>query len=244
MAAPNKKSNTSNDNSLKNEENYRNLFDNLRDSVWIATIDGIIIDANPATSEMLGYPLQDIIGSSVLNYYQNPSQRFRFKEQVEKYGLVKDYEINMKRITGEIITCLFTATLCKDADGKVMGYQGIVRDITKRKQTEEKQKESEKKYRELVESANSIIAKFDEMGKIISMNEFGLNFFGYKEEELIGKTWIETIVPKCESSGKKLENLANDIIMDLDKYSTNVNENIKKNGERVWVHWTNKPDKG
>ena len=65
-------------------------------------------------------------------------------------------------------------------------------------------KESEKKYRELVENANSIIAKFDKNGRIISMNEFGLKLFGYKEQELIGKTWLETILPKVESNGKIL----------------------------------------
>ena len=109
---------------------------------------------------------------------------------------------------------------------------------------EEKIKESEEKYRELVENANSIIAKFDKDGRILSMNEFGLKLFGYTEEELIGKTWVETILPKVESTGKILETLATDIVKDVDKYSVNLNENVKKNGERVWIYWTNKPIRG
>lgn len=102
-------------------------------------------------------------------------------------------------------------------------------------------KSLDKNYYELVENVNSIIAKFDHDGKIISMNKYGLDFFGYSLSELIGKRWDETIVPKYDSTGRKLENLASEILKDLDKYGININENIKKNGERVWIHWTNKP---
>ena len=73
------------------------------------------------------------------------------------------------------------------------------------------------------------------------MNEFGLKFFGYAKEELIGKLWIETVLPKVESTGRVLENLTSDIVNDINKYGINLNENIKKNGERVWIYWTNKP---
>lgn len=102
-------------------------------------------------------------------------------------------------------------------------------------------RESERKYRELVENANSIIAKFDEKGIIQSMNEYGLQFFGYTEDELIGKTWNETILPKIESTGKVLENLALEIALDINNHKVHINENIKKNGERAWVYWANKP---
>lgn len=108
-------------------------------------------------------------------------------------------------------------------------------------------KKSEEKYRELVENANSIIAKFDRDGTIISMNEFGLKFFGYEENELIGKKWQEVGIPHIDSNGKILDNLLVDIYSDIDKYSNNINENVKKNGQTVWIHWTNKPiydDKG
>ncbi|MCC7573241.1 MAG: PAS domain S-box protein [Candidatus Methanofastidiosum sp.] len=110
-----------------------------------------------------------------------------------------------------------------------------------------KLRKSEEKYRELVENANSIIAKFDRDGTILSMNEFGLKLFGYEEEELIGKKWQEVGIPQIDSNGKILDNLIADIYEDIEKYSNNINENVKKNGQTVWIHWTNKPiydDKG
>ncbi len=110
-----------------------------------------------------------------------------------------------------------------------------------RKQIEIALRKSEEKYKELVENANSIIAKFDKESRIISMNEYGLEFFGYKEEEIIGKTWTETILPQIDSNGRDLQNLALDIFSSPLKHGVSINENIKKNGEKVWIHWTNKP---
>jgi len=114
-------------------------------------------------------------------------------------------------------------------------------ELNLRKQIEIALRKSEEKYKELVENANSIIAKFDKESRIISMNEYGLEFFGYKEEEIIGKTWAETILPQIDSEGRNLQNLALDIFTSPLKHDVSINENIKKNGERVWIHWTNKP---
>lgn len=107
--------------------------------------------------------------------------------------------------------------------------------------TEENLRVSETKYREIVESANSIILMFDSKGKILSINEYGASFFGYGKEELVGKNAYETITPKIESTGRILKNLTNDIHSNPKDYETHINENLKKNGERVWVHWSNKP---
>ncbi|HQK63468.1 MAG TPA: PAS domain S-box protein, partial [Methanofastidiosum sp.] len=112
---------------------------------------------------------------------------------------------------------------------------------------EEKADSSDIKYREIVESANSIIFVFDNKGKILSMNEYGLSFFGYKKNEIVGKNVYDTITPKIESSGRDLRNLVNDIHTKIKEFGVHINENIKKNGEKVWIYWGNKPiydDKG
>jgi len=102
-------------------------------------------------------------------------------------------------------------------------------------------KESEAKYRQLVESANSIISVFDNNGKILSMNEYGTSFFGYTKGEIVGKNVYETITPEFESTGRDLRNLVNDIHTNSKEFGIHINENIKKNGEKVWIHWGNKP---
>lgn len=99
---------------------------------------------------------------------------------------------------------------------------------------------SEQKYRELVEHANSIILRWTSDGKIIFLNEFGLKFFGYSAEELIGQHVVGTIVPENESTGRDMKPLMEQILADPHSFEQNVNENILKNGERVWIAWTNK----
>ncbi len=109
-----------------------------------------------------------------------------------------------------------------------------------RKRTKEALRASEEKYRELVEHANSIILKVDTMGTITFFNEFAQAFFGFAESEIVGRNILGTIVPYRDSSGKDLTLMMNDILRDPDRYLKNENENIRKDGTRVWVAWTNK----
>jgi PAS domain S-box-containing protein len=101
-------------------------------------------------------------------------------------------------------------------------------------------RESEENYRELVEKANSIILRLDRQGTITFCNEYALQFFGFTEAELIGQPVIGTIVPEIENSGRSLRHLIDDIFKNPEQYASFENENIRKNGDRVWVSWTNK----
>lgn len=101
-------------------------------------------------------------------------------------------------------------------------------------------RESEHKYRELVENANSIILRLDTSGRITFFNEFAQQFFGYSEQEILGQHVIGTIVPSYESSGRNLAEMVAEICAQPEKYALNENENIRKNGERVYVSWSNK----
>ena len=99
---------------------------------------------------------------------------------------------------------------------------------------------SEEKYRELVELAASILIKWDKDGNIQFLNEYGLAFFGYAEDEIIGRPVVGTIVPLLDSSGKSLTQLMADIFDNPSAYESNINENMRKNGERVWIAWRNR----
>jgi PAS domain S-box-containing protein len=102
-------------------------------------------------------------------------------------------------------------------------------------------KESEEKYRELVQNANSIILRMDNVGNVTFFNEFAQHFFGYREVEIVGQNVVGTIVPELESTGRDLKQVIEDIGLNPDRYVNNINENVRRNGERVWVAWTNRP---
>ncbi|MEG3897712.1 MULTISPECIES: PAS domain S-box protein [unclassified Microcoleus] len=104
-----------------------------------------------------------------------------------------------------------------------------------------KLRSSEAKYRQLVENANSMIVQLDSEGKITFFNEFAETFFGYSEAEIIGKSAIGTIIPKTDFSESDLAAMIRDCLAQPEKYFQNENENIRRNGEKVWVAWTNKP---
>jgi len=101
-------------------------------------------------------------------------------------------------------------------------------------------RQSEARYRELVEIANSIILRMDKQGQILFFNEFALRFFGFRQEEVLGRNVVGTIVPEKETSGRDLAAMINDIAVNPDIYAKNENENMRSNGDRVWVAWTNK----
>ena len=105
---------------------------------------------------------------------------------------------------------------------------------------QEKLRLSEKKYRELVENASSIILRLDAKGRITYFNEFAQKFFGYKEREIIGKLAVETIIPKRDTAGADLEEMMRRIYKHPNRYIRNENENVCKSGKKVWISWNNK----
>jgi PAS domain S-box-containing protein len=117
---------------------------------------------------------------------------------------------------------------------------GMGIDITGPKLAELKLSESEQKYRELVEHANSIILRWNGAGKITFLNEFGQRYFGYTADEIIGRHVIGTIVPSEDSDGHDLQSLMQQICENPAAFEQNVNQNVRRNGERVWIAWTNK----
>ncbi|MEG3937080.1 PAS domain S-box protein [Microcoleus sp. S36b_A3] len=100
---------------------------------------------------------------------------------------------------------------------------------------------NEAKYRQLVENANSIIVQLDSEGKITFFNEFAETFFGYLEAEIIGKSVIGTIVDSVDLSENHLAVIIRDCATEPDKYFKHENQNIRRNGEKVWVAWRNQP---
>ncbi len=151
------------------------------------------------------------------------------------------YEGRIQTADGARHDVIFHKGTFDGPDGAPGGLVGALVDITERKRAEEALKASEEKYRILVQNANSIILRRDISGKVTFFNEFAQHFFGYTEDEILGKDIVGTIVPEVESTGRDLRAMVEDVGANPDKYINNINENMLRNGERVWVAWTNKP---
>ena len=104
-----------------------------------------------------------------------------------------------------------------------------------------KLQESEKKYRDLVENANSIILRMDTKGNIIFFNEFAQKFFGYSENEVLGKNIQGTILPGAESTRRNFGELITSLQKDPERPVASEDEYVLRNGGKAWIAWTYKP---
>lgn len=101
-------------------------------------------------------------------------------------------------------------------------------------------RQAEEQYRHLVESASSVILRSDRDLNITFMNRYGLEYFGYAAEEIIGRNALGTIIPVTDGTGADLEAMAKDLMRHPDQYKTNVHQNRRKDGTLVWMSWANR----
>ena len=99
---------------------------------------------------------------------------------------------------------------------------------------------SERDYRELVNSVNSIVLRWNHAGQVTFANEFALNFFGYSQGELVGKNLLDTIFPRIDRAARHLRQMMADVDKYPECYANDQSEAIRRNGERVWIAWTNR----
>jgi PAS domain S-box-containing protein len=124
---------------------------------------------------------------------------------------------------------------------KLDNAQINVDNITEQQHALNELRNIQENYRELVEYTNSIIVRWDIEGKITFLNKFGQTFFGYSAEEILGRNAIGTIVSETDQAGRNLQQMIRDISVYPERYEKNQNENMRRNGERVWISWTNMP---
>ena len=155
---------------------------------------------------------------------------------------IKPYDIEHRHLRpdGNVVWVHAQAELTRDENGAPSRLLGTMVDITGQKRIEEALKASEREYRELVMLANSIILRWTRDGRITFLNEFGQRFFGYTNSELVGRHVIGTIVPEADTTGRDLRRLMDEVCAYPKRFERSSNENMRCNGERVWIDWTNK----
>lgn len=188
----------------ESEEKYKNLVENIKDSITIIDLKGNVLFGNKATEELTGYTLENGLRMNVrqvtpLKYWPR-SLAMLLKATQGKH--IPYFESIIKRKDGTLIP-VESGGQAIFKNGKVVGVQIITRDITERKKMEEKLKqysehleelvqkrteellESEKRYSVLVEEASDGVAILQD-GKTVFTNKKGLEILGYSKEEVIG----------------------------------------------------------
>jgi PAS domain S-box-containing protein len=217
------------------ETKYRKFFDNSPIGIFLTTADGKVLSANRAALEVLKFESVDAVNAAGLpNLYVNREDRAVLREKV-KNGPVSGFETAFRRADGEIISVSIGGYLVDDEDGHSTLMEGTIEDITERKRAENILRESEEKYKILVENTNDIIWAFDLKSMSFSFSSNSVErILGYTAEEAAGKTLDDIFdqetkktlldgLRKMISEGKSSDR----ILMEA--------EHIAKNGSRVWV---------
>jgi len=180
----------------KSEEKYRGFFKTSRDTAFITSKEGRLIDFNNVTLELLGYKTRDELSKiRIPELYENPEERKKHTKIIEQEGFAKEFPVNLRRKDGSIINTLITSVARKDENGNVIGYQGTIRDITERKQTEKKLKAEKEFSDRLFESSEICLLLINSKREIVRVNDAALKVFDRKREEVLGTICHEFICP-------------------------------------------------
>ena len=125
------------------QKQYRDLFNSQPDMFYRTDLAGRIQVCSPACERLLGYSSQELAGKHASELYIHPEEGRKLLEAVFERGSINDTEIQLRRKDGELATFSLTTRPVRDARENVVGTEGFVRDITKRKKAEEAARQSE-----------------------------------------------------------------------------------------------------
>jgi len=114
----------------RSEEKYRTLFEESRDAIYISAEEGKLMDFNQSTLDLFGYSRQEMIGMDSEDVFVNQDEYQRLREELDKKGSARDFEVKLRKKDGTAMTCLITSTVRQTRNKGVRGYQGIIRDIS------------------------------------------------------------------------------------------------------------------
>ncbi|OPY38495.1 MAG: aerobic respiration control sensor protein ArcB [Methanoregula sp. PtaU1.Bin051] len=197
---------------------------------------------NRTCADMLGYEESQLVGRtarSLVNSEEEYEQLMRDLSLKHTPGGQGAADCRLKKNDGGTIACRLQVQAADPYD-IAKGGTFVVTDITEKKKLSDALKQSEARYRDVLANTQSIIMRMDLQGTITFFNTYALSFFDYTEEEVIGKNVVGTIVAEKGRAGHDLSTMANDLGFNAEGYAINVSENIRRNGDRVWIAWINK----
>ena len=204
------------------EEKYRRFIEESSDAFIITKQDGSFVDFNKAMVEIFGYSREEMMTMKVQQLYVDVSDRVRFQNEMEKHGSVRNYKMRFKKRDGKDLSCLVTMTAIYQ-DGSVWGYNGIIHNITERKQAEEL-------YSKLAHSSQAGVF-VHQNGKFRFVNPYMCEHSGYSEQELLNMDPMDLVHPEDR------EMVRQEAVQMLkgNRHSPYEHRTVTKDGRIIWV---------
>jgi len=218
----------------ESEKKYRSVIENIQDLFYRSDRSGNLILASPSCLRKLGYEsFEEILDKPISEtFYYIPEKREELLQVLTEKGSIEDYEVQLKRKDGTPFWVSTYSHYYRDENGMIAGIEGVFRDITRRKSDEKALRESEEKFRSLVEYALEGILILDFEGKILFANYAAGHLIESDDYAgLVGKNVLEFIAPESRD----------DVIQDFiqisqghDAYLANYNV-ISEKGTKIHI---------
>ncbi len=209
------------------EFHYKTLYEKSISGIGVATLEGDIIDCNPALVKMLGFStLKELQKHKLIEFYVDLKDQKKILSELKSKGFIIEYKFKVKQKTGKILTALVNANVVSTKFGKLVVVNFL--DISEQEKSSEKLAESEKYLDLILNSVNSGVMLIDpETHVIVDANKSALKMLNYKKNEVIGKECFQFI---CLTEKGKCP------VTDLHKkVEDSVRELITKDGELRYI---------
>jgi PAS domain S-box-containing protein len=174
----------------ESEDKYRAILESIEEGYYEVDLRGNITFCNDYLCKILGYSREELLGTNNRRYMNQANAKIVFQtfNRVFVTGVpTKSLAWDLLHRDGSTRTVEVSVTLVRDAKGEPMGFRGILRDVTEKKLAHEALRESEEKYRELVDHAPAGIYEVDFIQrKFVTVNDVMCEYTGYSKEELLG----------------------------------------------------------
>ena len=184
------------------QDRYRILFERSPDAVIVTAPDGRILDFNPAALDFFCISRSELQEANIASFYANMAERPPLISRVDKTGLIHNEPVIFVGSGGQVKHSLVTTMRLDDPDGRIYGYQSVIRDVTMHRLAEKKLHDQKSYAEQLIDIAPEAIAILDLEDRVIRINEEFCRLFQYVEPTCIGRRMDELIVPghlKAES---------------------------------------------
>jgi PAS domain S-box-containing protein len=191
------------------EGKYRSIFENAGEGIFQTTADGHYLAANPALARIYGFGSSEELIAYFTNVadelYVDPNRRADFVRLLEQDDVISMFESQVYRPDGSVIWISENARAVRDAEGKLLYYEGTVEDITERKRAEETLRRSEMRFRSIWENSADGMRLADGNGIILAVNSAYCEMVGMEEAELVGQPFTVVFADAEAEKRSRLE---------------------------------------
>ncbi len=173
----------------ESETQFTDLFETLREGVYLASADDRITEVNPALAQMLGFlGKEEILHTELSSLYQNAADRAGERTKLDDLGFLRAREVTLKhRQDSREVVALHTTAVIRDPAGKFVRYQGTFVDVTEQREMERRLHREQEFARRLMDSFPDLVVTLDAESRYTFISPQILDVLGYQPEDLIGK---------------------------------------------------------